>query len=154
MSAIAHAAVYAKGPSSEVQIATFYVGDLLLGIDIRQVQEINRHLEITRVPQAPPFVHGVSNLRGDVVTVVDLRKILGLPANESSEKRYVVLQSLGESIGLLVDEIADVLAAPAEDFAPPPSNIGGVERRFFSAVYTMDTELLVILNVQEMLESS
>lgn len=141
--------------SRELQIATFYVGDLLLGVNIRQVQEINRQLEITRVPHAPAFVYGVSNLRGDVVTVIDLPKILNLPSGlEPDKRRYLVLQSYGESIVLIVDEIADVVSVRTEDMEPTPANIGGVEGRFFNAVYTMDTQLLVILDVDEVLSAT
>ena len=136
----------------EQQIATFYVGSLLLGVDIRQIQEINRHLDITRVPLAPGFVEGVANLRGEVVTIVNLRSVLGLPPAENIEHRYVVLQSPTEAVGLTVDRIADVLSIPAENFVPPPSSVEGVEGRFFEAVCTLQQELLVLLNVDEIIE--
>ena len=66
--------------TQEMEYSTFYVGNILLGVEIAQMEEINRQLEITVVPHAPPFVRGVVNLRGEVVTVVDPRTILGLPA--------------------------------------------------------------------------
>ena len=94
----------------EHQYATFYVGDLLLGVDIRQVQEINRQLDVTKVPQAPKCVRGVINLRGEVTTVIDLRTILGIEQAEVTRaSRNLIVNSEGESIGLLVDRISDIL---------------------------------------------
>lgn len=136
----------------EQQIATFYVGNLLMGVDIRQIQEINRHLDITRVPLAPSFVEGVANLRGEVVTIINLRSVLGLTPAPDVEHRYVVLQSPTEAIGLTVDRIADVLSIPAEDFVAPPASVEGVEGRFFEAVCALQQELLVLLNVDEIID--
>ncbi len=146
----AEPSVYAS--SVEIQLATFYVGDLLLGIDIQTVQEINRQLNFTPVPHAPSFVQGVTNLRGEVVTIVDLHSVLDLPPVVTSrESRVVVVQSGGEAIGLVVDRIADVLTVNADDFDAPPANISGVDGRFFEAVHSLEQELLVILNVEEVL---
>ena len=115
------------------QIATFYVGELLLGLDIDGVQEINRLLEITPVAHAADCVCGVINLRGDVVTVLDLRTILQLPATEiGPNTRNVIIRSQDESIGLLVDQVADILAIPQDEISPPPANVSGVDGRFFS----------------------
>ncbi len=134
---------------TEVEFATFYVGDLHLGADILQVEEINRHLELTPVPQAPECVRGVINLRGEVVTVVDLRTILGLERIEITPKnRNVIVNSKGEQIGLLVDRIGDVVNASTDQIEPPPANLSGVDGRFFRGVYKLDGELLVILDIE------
>ena len=86
--------------SSTLQIATFYVDSLLIGLQIHQVQEINRQLEVTAVPQSPEFVKGVINLRGEVVTVVDLRRVLGLNTGEITESwRNVIIHHNGETRG-------------------------------------------------------
>lgn len=141
-----------KATDSSLQVATFYVENLLLAIDIDLVQEINRHLEITEVPHAPESVRGVINLRGEVVTVVDMRTILGLPRRAiTPECRNVVIHSQGELIGLLVDRIADILSIPAREIDSPPANIDGVEGRFFKGVHTMDSSIAVILDVEEAL---
>ena len=135
-----------------LQVATFYVENLLLALDIDLVQEINRHLEITEVPHAPPAVRGVINLRGDVVTVVDMRTILGLQRSDiTAECRNVVIHSGGELIGLMVDRIADILSIPPSEIDAPPANIDGVESRFFRGVHTMDNSIAVILDVEEAL---
>ena len=134
------------------QYATFYVGKLLLGVDIRQVQEINRQLDVTEVPHSPDYIRGVINLRGEVTTVADLRRILGLPREEfTRDSRNLIVTSQGESIGFLVDRISDILTLRSDQINPPPRNIEGVEGRFFSGVHTLDSEIVVILNIEEVL---
>jgi len=134
------------------QYATFYLGDLLLGIDIRQVQEINRQLEATQVPHAPKMVHGVINLRGEVATVIDLRTVLGLPAIESTRStRTMIVQAGGESIGLIVDRISDILTLSQDELNLPPANVDGVDGRYFIGVHTMEKEIAVILSIEEVL---
>lgn len=135
--------------SREVEYATFHVGDLLIGIDIRQVEEINRHLRLTPVPQAPDCVRGVINLRGEVVTVVDLRTILGLePVDTTRSSRNVIVNSHDERIGMLVDSVADVVTVDSAKVAPPPANVSGIDGKFFQGVFRLEKELLVVLNVQ------
>jgi len=142
-------------PASDVQVrqyTTFYVGDLLLGIDIRQVQEINRQLDVTDVPQAPNSVRGVINLRGEVTTVIDLRTILGLEQSEvTRSSRNLIVNSQGESVGLLVDRISDILSLSTDQINPAPSNIRGIQGKYFSGVHTLESEILVLLNVEEAL---
>ena len=137
------------GTSTEVELATFYVGDLLLGADIQQVREINRLLDYTPVPQAPSYVRGVINLRGEVVTVVDLRAILGLgETTVGKTTRNVIVQSMGEQIGMLVDRVADTIRVPADQFDPMPPNVSGTDCRFFRGVHRQENQLVVVLDVE------
>ncbi len=132
------------------QLATYYVGDLLLGVPIEQVQEINRYLDITRVPHAPKSIRGVINLRGEVMPVVDLPVMLGMsPAEITSTTRNVVIQSQGQLLGLLVDRIGDILSIHDEKIIPPPTN--GVSDRFFEGAYHVDADIVLILNPDEVL---
>jgi purine-binding chemotaxis protein CheW len=141
--------------STERQYATFYVGSLLLGIDIRIVQEINRQDAITQVPHAPSHVRGVINLRGDVATVVDLRTVLGLPrVAESRDARNLIVNSNGESIGLLVDRISDILTLRSDEIGPSPANIEEIDGRFIAGVHTLDSEIVVLLDVEKVLSDS
>lgn len=134
--------------SCEQEYITFYLGDLLLGINIHHVQEINRNLDMTLVPHAPSSVKGVINLRGEVVLVVDLRQVLGLPtAPLTRSSRNVIVKNGDEQIGLLVDRVADVVLASGEELDPMPANLRGMDQQYFSSVYKMDNGLLVILNV-------
>jgi purine-binding chemotaxis protein CheW len=136
------------GTDAEVELATFYVADLLLGIPIRQVEEISRYCSVTPVPGAPESVCGVMSLRGEVVTVLDLRTVLGLGKTERSRQtRNVIVHAGGERIGLLVDRVADVVRATTADLLPPPANTSGADSAMFQAVHRMENELLVIVDV-------
>lgn len=150
MNAVAQANTNAE--TEEMEIATFYMGDILMGVDIQKVQEINRHVDITPVPQAPACVRGVINLRGDVVTVLDLRTVLELePAEITDQSRNMIAKAGDEQIGLLVDRIADVVKVTRNEIEPPPANVSGIDGRFFDGVYKMESELLIILNAEEVL---
>lgn len=149
MTAVLNAPETADAMSSgEQEFITFYLGDLLLGIDIHQVQEINRNIALTPAPHAPKAVRGVINLRGEVVLVVDLREVLGAaPAALTRSNRNVIVKNGGEQIGLLVDSVADVVRAHTDDLDPMPENLRGIDQRFFQAVYKLEIGLLVILDV-------
>ncbi|WP_425400551.1 chemotaxis protein CheW [Aeoliella sp.] len=138
-----------------MQLATFYVGDMLLGLEIDQVQEINRCLDVTMVPHAPDWVRGVINLRGDVVTVIDLRSVLGLERGTvTKDSRNLIVNVSGELVGLCVDRIADIITVSRDDVIPPPPNIAAVDERFFSGVFTGENDIVAVLNLQEALETS
>lgn len=138
--------------TASLQFATFYVGELLLGLPINQVQEINRHLEITPVPHANPSIRGVINLRGDVVSVIDLPHVLGLPAVQVSKStRNVIIHHQGQLVGLLVDDVADILSIVESEILTPPANVKGVDGSYFRGVYTTDSEIVVILDLRETL---
>lgn len=139
--------------AQDEEFATFVVGDMLLGVDICQVREINRLTDCTPVPQAPSYVAGVVNLRGEVVTVVDLRAVLGVPPpDHKQERRNVVVQWRGENVGLLVDRIADVVTSSTDQLAPPPANLGAAQRRFYRGVIQLKHELLLIIDVNAILD--
>ncbi len=134
------------------QYATFYVGNLLLGVDIGQVQEINRQLDVTDVPQAPKCVRGVINLRGEVTTVIDLRTILGLEQTEVTDSsRNLIVNFKDETLGILVDRISDILAVRNDEINPPPTNVNGIQGKFFLGVHTLESEILVLLNLDAVL---
>ncbi len=135
-----------------VELATFYVGEALCGMDILKVQEINKLMEMTRVPQAPGYVMGILNLRGQIVTVIDLGKKLGLTSIEVNESsRNIIVNSDNEYIGLLVTRIGDVVEADWQKVEPPPANIGGVQGAFFKGVFKMKDRLIGILDADRVL---
>jgi len=136
-----------------VELATFYVGDALCGMDILKVQEINKLLEMTEVPLAPDYVKGILNLRGQIVTVIDLGNKLSLSETKTSgETRNIIVNSNGEYIGLLVDKIGDVERTDEQDIEPPPANIGGIQGKYFEGVFKKEKSLIGILNVEEVLK--
>lgn len=135
-----------------VELATFYVGDALCGMDILKVQEINKLMDMTQVPQAPDYVMGILNLRGQIVTIIDLGKKLGLSAVDIDEAaRNIIVNSDSEHIGLLVSRIGDVVEADWRRVEPPPVNIGGVRGVFFKGVFKMQDRLIGILDVERVL---
>ncbi len=136
-----------------MELATFYVGDSLCGMDILKVQEINKLLEMTEVPLAPSYVKGILNLRGQIVTVIDLGSKLNLADTEKDgETRNIIVNSNGEYIGLLVHKIGDVERTDAENIEPPPANIGGIQGKYFEGVFKKEKSLIGILNVEEILK--
>jgi len=131
------------------------VGNALCGIDILKIQEINKQIDVTNVPQAPDYVIGVMNLRGKIITIIDLGKKLGLsPAALSKDNRNIIVDSKDEQIGLLVDRINDVLIADSSKIETAPANLGGVQGVYFSGVLKTDTALIGILNIEEVLKTS
>lgn len=120
--------------SKAVQYTTFFCNRAVLGLDISYVQEINRTVNLTRVPLSPPCVRGVMNLRGEVVTMLDLRILMGLPAGEPSKlSRNLILKYEGEVFGLWVDGVADILTIEnvhcAATFEPFDDGIATDSRR-------------------------
>lgn len=145
----------AKMENKTVELATFYVGDALCGMDILDIQEINKHTKMTDVPQSPEYVMGILNLRGQIVTVIDLGKKLGLSSIElSDESRNIIVKSEDESIGLLVDALADVVPADSEKVEPAPANMGGVQGKYFQGVFKTENSLIGILDVEEVMKES
>lgn len=135
------------------EIAVFQVDQILCGLDIKHVQEINKHINITKVYGAPDYVRGIMNLRGQIVTVIDMRKKFGLECREvNDDMRIVVTRTNEESIGLLVDGVRDVIMADMENIEPPPSNVRGISSAYFSGVLKMKDALLMILNKEKILE--
>ena len=140
--------------NTSVVLTLFNVGDILCGVNTSHVRGIIKHFDITNVPGAPEYVRGVLNLRGQIVTIIDLRKKFGLESKAISHKMgIVVIFSEGEDIGLLVDVVKDVITADSKNLKPPPSNIGEVTGRFFSHILKMKKERVAVLNLDQLLKS-
>src|SRR5579871_2489696 len=132
---------------------TFYVDGQYFGLDVLRVQEVIRYQEMTRVPLAPPVVRGLINLRGQIVTAIDLRRRLGLEDRPASQPPVnVVLRTDDGAVSLLVDEIGDVLDAPADLFERPPETLQGVARDLIQGAYKLDGRLLLVLDADKALQ--
>lgn len=143
----------ARSENKTVELATFYVGGALCGIGIISIQEINKHMEMTKVPQAPEYVMGILNLRGQIVTIIDLGKKLGLSSTKPDNKnRNIIINFNDEHVGLLVEQISDVVQADWDKVEPSPANIGGVQGEFFKGVFKTENSLIGILDVEEVLK--
>jgi len=135
------------------EYAVFEVGEILCGVEIRSVREINRKLDITRVHLAPDAVRGVVNLRGQIVTVVDLRRKFHMPSRAfDSRMRIIVVRTDGEDIGLLVDSVSDIVPATTSRMERPPPHVKHAIGKYISGVYKMDADLVALLDVERILE--
>ena len=135
-----------------VELATFYIGDALCGMDILKIQEINKLMDMTKVPQAPSYVIGILNLRGQIVTIIDLGKKLGLGATDATlNSRNIIVNSPGEHVGLLVTRLSDVISADTDKIERAPANMGGIQGEFFSGVYKTADRLIGILDINKVL---
>ncbi|PWW22258.1 purine-binding chemotaxis protein CheW [Geodermatophilus normandii] len=132
------------------QLATFRLDGDLYGVEVEHVQEVLRSQVLTRVPLAPPAVAGLINLRGQVVTAIELRERLGRPPRPAGTDAVVIVVRLhGEAVSLLVDSIADVVDVDATDFEAPPDTLDGQARELIRGAYKLDGTLLLALDVQK-----
>lgn len=139
----------AETQQKKTELVTFYIGNALCGIDITNIQEINKQTtELTWVPKAPDYVAGVLNLRGMIVTVVDIGKKLGLaPLELNPKSRNIIVHYHDEQVGILVDQVSEVLSADVDDIEPAPANLGNVQGEFFTGVLKTDKHLIGILDI-------
>jgi purine-binding chemotaxis protein CheW len=134
------------------QVCTFYLDNQMYGVDVQSVQEVIRYQDMTDVPLAPDSVVGLINLRGQIVTAVDLRNRLGLsPRPEGKLPMNVVIQSNDEAISLLVDHIGDVQEFDPDHFEAPPETLRGLSRDLIRGAYKMKDRLLLILDTERAL---
>ncbi len=135
--------------NDEHQYCTFYLCDLYFGLPVLNVQEVIRIQTMTRVPLAPPSVRGLINLRGQIVTALDLRRQLDLPDRLPDELPVnVVIQTDDGVVSLLVDEIGDVLSVSEHDFESSPPTLQGTARELILGAYKLPDRLLLILDTE------
>lgn len=152
---------------------SFQLNRQLFGIDIDLVREINRHLDTTPVPHAPDYVRGLINLRGQIITVLDLKRRLGLAYSENTDSAHNIILKSDSELGhhseentedderipltssdkasFWVDEIGDVLTLDSEEIDAPPANIGTLDGKYLSGVVKLDKTLMGILSVSKIL---
>jgi purine-binding chemotaxis protein CheW len=142
-----------KGKSELIQLATFFLHDELFGVDALHVQEILTYQEITSVPLAPEYVRGLINLRGQIVTVIDLRRRLGFEQLEDTQTGMNLIVNSPEGLmSLLVDQIGNVLDLQRDHLKPPPGTIRGVAVHYIQAVCQLEDELLLVLDLESILQ--
>lgn len=141
--------------------ATFHCKDRLFGLEILTIREIIRGLDITAVPRSAAHIRGLINLRGQVVTILDLAARLGMEPTELSDQSHIVVLKTGsdgavtgipsDPVGFLVDAIGDVVDADLSAMEAPPANLADQDDRFLSGVVQTDAGLLVLLNLRDLL---
>jgi purine-binding chemotaxis protein CheW len=131
------------------QFCTFYLDGHLFGVPVQQVQEVIRYQEMTRVPLVPPVIRGLINLRGQIVTAVDLRRRLGMADRpESQLPMNVVVRTNDGAVSFLVDEIGEVLEADEENSELPPETVRGQARELVRSVYKLRERLMLVLDTE------
>ncbi len=148
--------------AGDLHLVTFRIGSELFGVPISTVQEIVRVPAIARIPQAPDFVEGVINLRGRVITVVDLRKRMNQPASGGPstggewdrKSRILVIETEGRQVGAIVDEVTEVLKLSAERVEPAPPMVAGLSNQYINGVGKLTDDLLILIDIDKILTSN
>lgn len=136
-------------PEGTQRLATFRIEGRIYGIEAANLQEVLGSTPLSRLPLAAPAVAGLMNLRGRIVTVLELRRCLGLPARAAGAGAVnLVLRPADNPMGLLADEIGDVIEVDASAWSPRPDTAQGAEAELISGVYRLDNELLCVLDAE------
>ncbi len=134
------------------QLCTFFLGEHTFGVDAHTVQEVIRYQEMTRVPLTASSVSGLINLRGQIVTAIDMRKRLGYPKRPDDKlPMNVVIRSDEGAVSLLVDSIGDVIEVTEETFETPPDTLQGPTRDLIGGTYKLKDRLLLVLNTNDVI---
>ncbi len=136
------------------QYCSFQLADQCFGVDVKRVQEVIRYQDMTEVPLAPSSVCGLINLRGQIVTAVDLRSKLGLPPREAGKlPMNVVIRADDGPVSFLVDQIGDVVEPSEQSFEPPPTTLTGPGREYLAGAYKLEEGLLLVLKSDEVINT-
>ena len=137
--------------AEDVQLVIFKLDNEDYGLPISKVQEINRLVAVTRLPQTPDFMEGIINLRGRVIPVVDLRKRFGFQAREhQADTRIMVVDLSGQTVGLIVDAVNEVAKISGECIEPPPSSF---EAKFVQGIGKLADRLVIMLDIDRIVTS-
>ncbi|MFI5295995.1 MAG: chemotaxis protein CheW [Thermodesulfovibrionales bacterium] len=141
--------------SKNLQLVVFGIGKELYGVGIGFVQEIVRVPEVTEVPDAPPFLEGVINLRGKVIPIIDLRKRLRLDGKDKTKSTRVLVTenegSKGGLVGLLVDFVSEVRKVQSDDVEDPPEMVSAVGVEYITGVAKVEEKLIILLDLKRVL---
>jgi purine-binding chemotaxis protein CheW len=134
--------------TDSIQVVSFKLGSEEYGVDIGQVQEINRMVAVTHVPRAPQFMEGVINLRGQLIPIIDLRTRFGMDRAEHTKSTRIVVTEIGtKRIGMVVDSVSEVLRLPLEQIEEAPDMISGVDTEYIRGVGKLDERLIILLDL-------
>ncbi len=145
--------------ADEIQLVVFTLkqGNLVCeyGVPITKVQEIISMVTPTKLPQAPDFVEGIINLRGKIIPIIDLKKRFKMGASTvNNENRSIVVEVAGQTVGIIVDEVSEVLRLSVDSIEPPPAVIGGIASDYLTGVGKLEDRLLILLDMDRILDES
>lgn len=146
-----HEHIDQQSSGNELQLVSFDVANEEFAVDILAVHEINRMIELTRVPQSPPSVEGVINLRGKIIPVVDLRKRFELDVTDTTEHSRIIVVEVGPRVlGFVVDRVHEVLRIPDSIVEPAPSMTSSVDTDFIDGVAKLEDRLIILLDLAKL----
>jgi len=141
--------------SDTIQVVSFKLGSEEYGVDIAQVQEINRMVAITHVPRAPQFMEGVINLRGQLIPIIDLRTRFGMPRAEHTKNTRIVVTEIGtKRVGMVVDSVSEVLRLPSDQIEDAPEMISGVDTEYIRGVGKIEDRLIILLDLARIISGA
>lgn len=136
----------------ERQLVVFSVADEDYGVDIGSVETIVKMQDITVIPHAIAFIEGITNLRGVVLPVINLRKRFGMPKKESDQNTRIIVAMKDEmKVGMIVDSVSEVLRISAQEIEPPPPMTTTVDSAFITGIAKVDDRLIILLNLGKIL---
>lgn len=143
----------ASGPNDELQLVVFKLGSEEFGVEIRNVQEIIRMTNITKIPQASGYIKGVINLRGKIIVVIDLNVILGMAGKEHDGDTRIIVSDIGDTVmGFVVDSVSEVIRLPEKNVEPAPAAIANkIGTEYLRGVGKIDDRLLLLLKLNKVL---
>ncbi|MBP6671918.1 MAG: purine-binding chemotaxis protein CheW [Bacteroidetes bacterium] len=140
------------GSEEIIQLVSFTIGEEEFGVNILTVQEINRMVEVTRVPNTPDYVDGIINLRGKVIPIIDLRCRFSMERKPKDKNtRIIVVELSGTIFGFVVDSVSEVLRIPLSVTEPPPPIVAGISREFITSIGKLEDRLLILLDLERIL---
>ncbi len=143
------------GAGDVLQLVSFNIANEEFGVDILNVQEINRMVDITRVPNVAHFIRGVINLRGKVIPIIDLRARLNMPPIEHGTETRIVVVELGNNIiGFIVDKVNEVIRINKDITEPPPAMVSGIEAEYITAIGKLEDRLLILLDLKRIIKTN
>lgn len=136
------------------QLIKFMVADLTFGIEITQIHQILKPQQIYKVPNSAPYIEGLLNLRGRVLTVFNLRKRFSLPEKENDDNTKIIIVTMNEFLlGFIVDSVTEIVRIPDEDMEPTPPSLQGLDKRFLSGIGKVDEHIILMLDLSKVLSS-
>lgn len=146
----------AKAPGKEeskiVELIVFNLGDEEFAADIEQVREIIRRGTITPIPDSPDFIKGVTNVRGEITVVIDLKARFFLPLKREVESKHIVITEQEKNLyGLMVDEVSEVLRIPEKEIKSTPELVTRIDRVYMSGVITLENRLVILIDLAKVL---
>ncbi len=137
--------------SKDMQVVIFSLGGEEYSVDISIVREIIRMVDLTRIPKLPEFIEGVINLRGQITTVIDLRKRFGMEPVISNENRIIIVDLKGEPIGIIVDSVSEVMTVPSGQIDDMPSIKHARTQEYLKGICKVDDRILILLDLDKIL---